>query len=344
MSEYYAASASPAINASLSSATIRNEFSLLSAGFDLLPTLAGNGSKIVQVNSGGTALTASATLTNVTLAGTLTISAATRTISANFVETRAVGATAAGTHYINDHLITLTADAGGTSTPIGHRFGMTASGAEAFNQPVAHEARFTYTGSVTAAAGYATQGAVFHSGTGAITNVFVIRSYLELTSTGSITAANMFSAHFPVFGSTGAITTLRGFQARDIGHATLVTNSISFDAENHTASLTLNAAFRGQMTSGTNKYNLYMSGTAANLFNGDLSIYAGTAIPAGGTAGSGYKFSSTANYGVFFGSGSPTLSAAKGSLYLRSDGSGATNRAYINSDGGSTWTALTTAA
>jgi hypothetical protein len=52
--------------------------------------------------------------------------------------------------------------------------------------------------------------------------------------------------------------------------------------------------------------------------------------------------SSTANYGVFFGSGAPTLSAAKGSLYLRSDGSGITDRAYINTDGGTTWTALTT--
>jgi len=69
-----------------------------------------------------------------------------------------------------------------------------------------------------------------------------------------------------------------------------------------------------------------------------------TAIPAGGTAGTGYTFSSTANYGVFFGSGAPTLSAAKGSLYLRSDGSGTTDRAYINTDGSTTWTALTTVA
>jgi len=74
------------------------------------------------------------------------------------------------------------------------------------------------------------------------------------------------------------------------------------------------------------------------------TILSGTAIPAGGTAGSGYMFSSTANYGVFFGSGAPTLSAAKGSLYLRSDGSATNNRAYINTDGSTTWTALTTAA
>lgn len=74
------------------------------------------------------------------------------------------------------------------------------------------------------------------------------------------------------------------------------------------------------------------------------TILALTAIPAGGTANTGLMFSSTASFGVFFGSGAPTLSAAKGSLYLRSDGSATNNRAYINTDGSTRWTALTTAA
>jgi hypothetical protein len=69
-----------------------------------------------------------------------------------------------------------------------------------------------------------------------------------------------------------------------------------------------------------------------------------TAIPAGGTAGTGLQFSNTANFGIFFGSGAPTLSAAQGSLYIRSDGSATNNRAYINTNGSTTWTALTTAA
>jgi len=47
---------------------------------------------------------------------------------------------------------------------------------------------------------------------------------------------------------------------------------------------------------------------------------------------------------ICFGSGAPTLSAAKGSLYLRTDGSGVGDRAYIASDAAGTWTALTTAA
>jgi hypothetical protein len=69
-----------------------------------------------------------------------------------------------------------------------------------------------------------------------------------------------------------------------------------------------------------------------------------TAIPAGGTTGAGVRVSSATNFGVFFGSGAPTLSAAKGSLYLRSDGSTTNDRMYVNTDGATTWTAVTTAA
>jgi hypothetical protein len=74
-----------------------------------------------------------------------------------------------------------------------------------------------------------------------------------------------------------------------------------------------------------------------------LHAYFTTAIPAGGTAGVGVRVSDTANFGVFFGSGAPTLSAAKGSLYLRSDGSGTGDRMYVNTDGSTAWTAVTTA-
>lgn len=48
---------------------------------------------------------------------------------------------------------------------------------------------------------------------------------------------------------------------------------------------------------------------------------------------------------VYSGSGAPTISAAvKGSLYLRTDGSSTSTRAYIATDTAGTWTAITTAA
>lgn len=77
--------------------------------------------------------------------------------------------------------------------------------------------------------------------------------------------------------------------------------------------------------------------------NGTIQARSTTAIPAGGTAGSGFTFYSTANFGFFGGSGAPTLSAARGSIYLRSDPGGPTERLYQNTDGGTTWTTFTAA-
>lgn len=84
--------------------------------------------------------------------------------------------------------------------------------------------------------------------------------------------------------------------------------------------------------------------------DGAVNVYANvrvnqlTAIPAGGSQSQALNFSSTANFGVFYGSGAPTLSAAQGSLYLRSDGSSTSTRMYVNTNGSTTWTAVTTAA
>lgn len=77
---------------------------------------------------------------------------------------------------------------------------------------------------------------------------------------------------------------------------------------------------------------------------GALKAQANTTIPAGGSAGAGLTLSSATNFGVFFGSGVPTLAAAKGSLYLRSDGTSTSTRMYVNTDGATAWTAVTTAA
>lgn len=78
--------------------------------------------------------------------------------------------------------------------------------------------------------------------------------------------------------------------------------------------------------------------------DGNLFSSMGTAIPAGGAAGTGLFVSSTSGFGVYYGSGAPSVSAAKGSLYLRSDGSGVNDRMYVNTDGGTTWTAVVTVA
>lgn len=77
---------------------------------------------------------------------------------------------------------------------------------------------------------------------------------------------------------------------------------------------------------------------------GAITAKNATAITAGGGAGLGQAFlvSSTANFGLFFGSGAPTLAASAGSVYLNSTGSAVNNRMYVN-DAGTAWIAFTTA-
>ena len=69
-----------------------------------------------------------------------------------------------------------------------------------------------------------------------------------------------------------------------------------------------------------------------------------TAMSAGGTTSRGIRMSSVSNFGVFYGSGVPTLSAAQGSLYMRTDGSSTTTRVYVNTNGTTGWTHMVTGA
>lgn len=51
-----------------------------------------------------------------------------------------------------------------------------------------------------------------------------------------------------------------------------------------------------------------------------------------------------ASAGFISGSGAPTLSAAKGTIYTNVAASTAATRVYVNTDGGTTWAAFTAAA
>jgi len=64
-------------------------------------------------------------------------------------------------------------------------------------------------------------------------------------------------------------------------------------------------------------------------------------VQSGGKIG---LFIGSGPFGVYYGSGAPTISASKGSLYMRSDGSSTSTRLYVNTDDDTTWTNVTTAA
>jgi len=89
-------------------------------------------------------------------------------------------------------------------------------------------------------------------------------------------------------------------------------------------------------TASTSAFNVATTGVA--------NVSAATATPAGGSTAAVLLFGTTAGFGVYYGSGVPTVSAAQGSVYLRSDGSSTSTRLYVNTTGSTTWTNVTTAA
>lgn len=72
------------------------------------------------------------------------------------------------------------------------------------------------------------------------------------------------------------------------------------------------------------------------------TILPSVAPSSGGSTSAVLVFGSTSGFGIYFGSSAPTISAAQGSIYLRTDGSTTTSRMYINTDGTTGWTAVTT--
>lgn len=94
-------------------------------------------------------------------------------------------------------------------------------------------------------------------------------------------------------------------------------------------------------TSAGNRWrNIYASGNVDAL--GILVTLGGSAAVAGGAQA--MKIGSTTARGLYWGSGVPTVSAAQGSLYLRTDGTTTNDRMYVNTNGTTGWTAVTTAA
>jgi len=162
-------------------------------------------------------------------------------------------------------------------------------------------------------------------------------------------------------GTVGATRPRSGYFSSKVSAAYIAdtggTNRLDFSTANIVGIYGSSASYPGLKRSGTDLIvrladdsgnasltALNLSASASVDAAGRVTAYNATAIPAGGTTGSGIKLSSATNFGVFFGSGAPTLSAAKGSLYLRSDGSGTADRMYVNTDGGTTWTAVATVA
>jgi hypothetical protein len=172
------------------------------------------------------------------------------------------------------------------------------------------------------------------------------------TSPGFTTAANPVSNDGAALG-----TTALGWSDLHLATGALINFSNgNWTATHSSGVLTIGSSMDIRMTTaGTNSASVVTVGGTQTLTNktltapvigaatgtslattGLLHAFSGTATPAGGTAGSGIRVGSTSNLGLFFGSGAPTLAAAQGSLYIRTDGA-----PYYNNNGTTGWTALT---
>jgi hypothetical protein len=116
------------------------------------------------------------------------------------------------------------------------------------------------------------------------------------------------------------------------------------------SSLTYTGDTTGNLELQSNGVTVATVASSGFLVTGNLtvssktSVGAGTATTAGGSATSFMQMGTTAGLGIYFGSGLPTITAAQGSLYIRSDGSSTSTRMYINTTGSTVWTNVVTAA
>ena len=114
-------------------------------------------------------------------------------------------------------------------------------------------------------------------------------------------------------------------------------------SENGFQTVSINASTGTVTVTGTFGAATSVTSLAATTVSatGNVTADSASALVAGG-ASAFIATNTAAGMGVYIGSGAPTVAAAKGSLYLRSDGSSASTRLFV-SDGGTTWIAVTTA-
>jgi hypothetical protein len=107
--------------------------------------------------------------------------------------------------------------------------------------------------------GSATSRAIFNAGTvqSDVTSNAVYYESSASTQAASFTLTNLY--HFISGQST-------------FGAGSTVTNQFGFTAGSNLTGATNNFGFRGEIPSGTGRWNLYMSGTASNYMNGNLLL------------------------------------------------------------------------
>jgi hypothetical protein len=196
-------------------------------------------------------------------------------------------------------------------------------------------------------------GALAVGGAGTVSGELSVGGFLNATALAVGTTTNPGTNALQVIGTAtvGGLLSVAG--AANITGTATITNYAN--ASSLALGTTTNPGAGGFIITGTATVggplsaSSLVAGTTTDLGAGliqatrSITAMQGVALVSGGTA-SGYDFFSVANFGIFAGTGVPTIAAGTGSLYLRNDGSTATTRIYVNQNGSTTWTAMTTQA
>jgi hypothetical protein len=276
---------------------------------------------------------------------------------------------AGGTTTIRGTATTVTASGGNAiSAVVPGRFDLTHAGSALLTNALCNNASVSLTssGSVTNAEGYRVGGPTLSS-TGAITNstgfrsqdmghatlVTNARGFLAANQTASVTLAVGFESQvtsgtgkWGFYGSGSANNAFAGnvrigsvvapTAPLDVTGAGLVSSTLGVGGDFAVATnkFTVAAATGDTVTAGAALIGSTLGVTGVSTFCD------ATATPAAGSTAARILFGTTAGFGIYYGSGAPTVSAGKGSIYLRSDGTGSTDRFYVNTNGSTTWTAF----
>jgi hypothetical protein len=125
------------------------------------------------------------------------------------------------------------------------------------------------------------------------------------------------------------------------------TSYVQFDAAVTSSSITANGALTSTAitASGLITGSAGVSVSSTFTSSGNINAVSGTTITAGGVTGKGIMLFGSTTFGIYAGSGAPTIAAGQGSFYMRTDGASSLSRAYIQTSGSTnTWVGLLTTA
>jgi len=186
-------------------------------------------------------------------ADTLTVNAGTWAFNNNFTATRAAGTVAAGVVTGQTWNSSFAGDSGGTTDFRGQRFDTTSSGSNNISVVISSLSSLTNTSSGTIGTA---QGERFF--------------FNQSSGGGIVTTLDGFSVAAPAV-SSGSVTTFNGFRVANIGAAAIGTVNGVLVADQASATTAMNGITL-QLSSGSGKKNLNITGNAMNVLVGNTRI------------------------------------------------------------------------